>query len=141
MIGHSSLDIDYWTLIIDPLPIPSVGLFICLQPGFGMRRRIWLSITIGSLLAGGSGNSPTGPSGPPVVADVNGATLPSGPTGSTILIEGSGFGSTQATATGKVLFSNGTGGTVTATIASASDWGDTFIITTVPAGAATGNLV
>jgi hypothetical protein len=106
-----------------------------------MRRRIWLSITIASSLAGCSGNSPTGPSGPPVVTNVNGATLPSGPTGSTILIEGSAFGSTQATATGKVLFSNGSGGTVTATIASASDWGDTFIITTVPAGAATGNLV
>jgi hypothetical protein len=40
-----------------------------------------------------------------------------------------------------VLFSNGTGGTVAATIAGPSDWGDTFIITTVPSGAATGNLV
>ncbi|PYO86473.1 MAG: hypothetical protein DMD66_13545, partial [Gemmatimonadetes bacterium] len=40
-----------------------------------------------------------------------------------------------------MLFSNGTGGTIAATIASPSDWGDTFIITTVPSGAATGNLV
>jgi len=106
-----------------------------------MRDRVWLLIATGIFLAGCGGSSPTGPSGPPVVTNVNGATLPTGPIGSTILIEGSSFGSTQATVSGKVLFSNGTGGTIAATIVGASDWGDTFIITTVPAGAATGNLV
>ena len=106
-----------------------------------MRGRVWLLIATGVFLAACGGSSPTGPSGPPVVTNVNGATLPSGPTGSTILIEGSGFGSTPSTASGTVLFSNGTGGTIAATIASASDWGDTFIITSVPSGAATGNLV
>src|SRR5437899_13036492 len=106
-----------------------------------MRVRGWPSAAIGILLAGFGGSSPTGPSGPPVVTAVNGATLPSGPTGSTILIEGSGFGSTPTTVSGTVLFSNGTGGTIAATIASPSDWGDTFIITTVPSGSATGNLV
>jgi hypothetical protein len=106
-----------------------------------VRNRVWLSIATGIFVASCGGSSPTGPSGPPVVTNVNGATLPSGPTGSTILIEGSGFGSTPSTASGKVLFSNGTGGTIAATIVSSSDWGDTFIITTVPAGAATGNLV
>jgi len=106
-----------------------------------MRARGWPSVAIGILLAGCGGSSPTGPSGPPVVTAVNGATLPSGPTGSTILIEGSSFGSTPTTVAGTVLFSNGTGGTIAATIASPSDWGDTFIITTVPSGAATGNLV
>ena len=106
-----------------------------------MRHRVCSLVTTAILLAGCGGSSPTGPSGPPVVTNVNGATLPTGPTGSTILIEGSGFGSTPATASGTVLFSNGSGGTVAATIAGAGDWGDTFIITTVPAGAVTGNLV
>jgi hypothetical protein len=109
-----------------------------------MRRRILgsasvvLLVTLSAACGGGSG--PTGPSGPPVVASVNGATLPAGPVGSTIVIEGSSFGTTQAIASGTVLFSNGSGGTVAGTIASASDWSDTFIITTVPTGAATGNL-
>jgi hypothetical protein len=40
-----------------------------------------------------------------------------------------------------VLFSNGSGGTVPATVQSAINWSDGFIVTTVPTGAATGNLV
>jgi len=40
-----------------------------------------------------------------------------------------------------VLFTNASGGPDTATIASAGDWSSTLIVTTVPAGAATGNLV
>lgn len=64
--------------------------------------------------------------------------MPSGNTGSTVILEGAAFGDVQGTS--QVLFSNGTGGTVAATIASAADWTDGFIITTVPSGAATGEL-
>jgi hypothetical protein len=84
-------------------------------------------------------DGPTGPSGPPVVTAVNGATLPAAPVGSTVIIEGSNFGSTQGS--GQVLFSNGSGGTIAAVIASASNWADGFIVTTVPSGTVTGNLV
>lgn len=84
-------------------------------------------------------DGPTGPSGPPVVSAVNGATLPASPIGSTVIIEGSNFGSTQGSS--QVLFSNGSGGTIAAVIASPSNWADGFIVTTVPAGTATGNVV
>ena len=97
-----------------------------------------LTLVAGVALAacGGDTTGPSGPSGPPVVADVNGATQPSGPNGSTVVIDGQNFGAAQGS--GTVLFSNGTGGTVSAVIASASDWTNTFIVTTVPSGAATG---
>src|SRR5260370_19694520 len=85
---------------------------------------------------GGGGSGPTGPSGPPVVTLVNGATLPSAPIGATVVIQGSNFGSSQAAASGQVLFANGTGGPDTALIASAGDWSNMLIVTTVPAGAA-----
>ena len=91
------------------------------------------------LAACGGKDAPTGLSGPPVVAAVNGATLPAAPTGSTVIIEGSNFGATQGA--GQVLFSNGSGGTVAAAISSTSNWSDAFIVTSVPTGAATGNLV
>lgn len=74
----------------------------------------------------------------PTLLYVNGATKPSGNAGSTVIVEGAGFG--DARGTGQVLFSNGTGGTVTATIAAPADWTDGFIVTTVPAGAATGDV-
>lgn len=74
----------------------------------------------------------------PTLLYVNGATRPSGNPGSTVIIEGAGFGDVQGT--GQVLFSNGTGGTVAAGIANASDWTDGFIVTTVPAGAASGDV-
>jgi hypothetical protein len=90
---------------------------------------------------GGGGNGPTGPSGPPVVTLVNGAIAPSAPVGATVVIQGSNFGTGQGAASGEVLFTNGTGGPDTALIASASDWTNTLIVTTVPSGAATGNLV
>jgi len=91
-------------------------------------------------LAGCGGGGSTGPSlGVPGITSVNGATLPSGPAGSTVVIEGQNFGETQGTSS--VRFSDGAGGTVTATIASATDWTSSFIVTTVPSGAATGNLV
>ena len=97
-------------------------------------------VFVTSLVAGcGGGDGPTGPSGPPVVTAVNGATLPAAPIGSTVIIEGSNFGTTQGTS--QVLFSDGTGGTIPSVIASASNWADGFIVTSVPAGTATGNVV
>lgn len=42
---------------------------------------------------------------------------------------------------GNVLFSDGAGGTVPATIAAADDWTDGFILTTVPASAASGPVL
>ena len=100
-------------------------------------------LTVSSVLlfgcGGGGSTGPSGPSGPPVVLAINGATLPVGTAGSTVIIEGSNFGTTQGTS--QVLFSNGSGGTVTAAIASSANWSDGFIVTAVPAGAATGNVV
>jgi hypothetical protein len=75
----------------------------------------------------------------PTLSFVNGATKPSGNSGSTVIVEGSAFG--DAEGPGQVLFSDGVGGTVAATIASAADWTDTFILTTLPAGAATGPVI
>jgi hypothetical protein len=95
----------------------------------------------GSLLTacGHDSTGPGEPSGPPVIADLNGATQPSGPTGSTVIIQGQHYGSTQGP--GTVLFSDGAGGTVSAVIASPDDWTNTFIVMTVPSGAASGNVV
>ncbi len=75
----------------------------------------------------------------PVLQFVNSATKPSGNVGSTVIIEGDAFGDAQGE--GQVLFSNGTGGTIAATIAAAADWTNTFIVTTVPSGTATGPIV
>jgi len=91
------------------------------------------SVTVLLVACGGS-NGPTGPSGPPVVAAVNGATLPSGTTGSTLVIQGSNFGTSQALASGHVVFSTTAGGRDTATIAIAGDWSNILIVTTVPTG-------
>ncbi len=97
---------------------------------------ITLLAALGLGACGGGTSGPTGPSGPPVVLTVNGATAPAAPVGATVVIQGSNFGTSQAAAAGQVLF-----GTVAATIASAGDWSNTLIVTTVPAGAVTGNLV
>lgn len=75
----------------------------------------------------------------PALQYVDGATKPSGNTGSTVILEGQAFGDRQGA--GEVLFSNGTGGTIAAVIASPSDWTNTFIVTTVPSGAASGDVV
>ncbi len=69
---------------------------------------------------------------------VNSATRPSGNNGSTVIIEGKSFGDKQGE--GEVLFSDGSGGTISATIASPDDWTDEFIITTVPNDAETGDI-
>jgi hypothetical protein len=75
----------------------------------------------------------------PVLSFINSATKPSGNIGSTVIIEGIAFGDVQGE--GLVLFSNSTGETVEATIASPEDWTDTFIVTTVPQGAADGPVI
>ena len=103
-----------------------------------MCRPIGLVVaTVGvvAFLAGCGGSSaPTGPSGPPIVTQVNGATLPSGTIGATVVIQGSNFGASQSFAAGHVVFSTTAGGRDTATIASAGDWTNFLIVTTVPAG-------
>ena len=75
----------------------------------------------------------------PTLQFVNSATKPSGNTGSTVIIEGEAFGDAQGP--GQVLFSDGAGGTLPATIVAADDWTDTFIVTTVPSSAADGPVV
>lgn len=102
-------------------------------------RRLTALVFATALVAGcHSSDGPTGLSGPPVVTAVNGATLPAAPIGSTVIIEGSNFGATQGS--GQVLFSTGSG-TVAAVIASATNWSNGFIVTTVPAGTVTGIVV
>jgi hypothetical protein len=88
-----------------------------------------------------SSEKSTGPSGPPVVTSVNGAASPAGSTGSIVVIAGSNFGTSQANASGQVLFYNGTTSSIAATIAATTDWSNTLIVTTVPAGAVTGAMV
>jgi hypothetical protein len=75
----------------------------------------------------------------PVLSYVNSATKPSGNVGSTVILEGKAFGDIQGA--GQILFSDGAGGTIVATIASAEDWTNTFIVTTVPSGAQDGPVV
>ncbi|HUF28294.1 MAG TPA: IPT/TIG domain-containing protein [Gemmatimonadaceae bacterium] len=76
----------------------------------------------------------------PTLLYVNGATKPSGNVGNTVILEGIAFGDQQGP--GQVLFSDGAGGTIAATIADpAADWTDGFILTTVPSGAATGDVL
>lgn len=75
----------------------------------------------------------------PVLDFVNGASKPSGNPGSTVILEGSAFGDVQGT--GRVLFSDGSGGVVAAAIASDDDWSDEFILTTVPAAASSGPVM
>ena len=75
----------------------------------------------------------------PTLSFVNGATKPSGNSGSTVIVEGSAFGDAQGPS--QILFSDGAGGTLAASITSTADWTDTFILTTVPNGAVTGPVL
>lgn len=75
----------------------------------------------------------------PVLSFINSATKPSGIIGSTVILEGQPFGDVQGA--GKVLFSDGAGGTVEAVIATPDDWTNDFIVTTVPSGAGDGPVV
>jgi hypothetical protein len=95
---------------------------------------IWTALATGVLAACGGGGGATGPSGPPLLNSVNGALQASGPTGSTVILQGSNFGGSQGA--GVVLFAKTGGGADTAVIATGSDWTNTFIVTTVPGTAA-----
>jgi len=75
----------------------------------------------------------------PVLYYVNSATKPSGNSGSTVILEGEAFGDIQGE--GQVLFSDGVGGTVSASIENPEDWTNNFIVTTVPNGAESGDIV
>ena len=75
----------------------------------------------------------------PVLSFVNSATKPSGNTGSTVILEGRAFGDIQGQ--GEILFSDGAGGTISATVTGVEDWTDEFIVTTVPGGAEDGPVV
>lgn len=100
---------------------------------------ILLVVGIAVTLAGCGSKNPTTPKivlQAPVLESINGATQPSGPTGSTVILEGAHFGSIQGTSA--VLFTAGAGAVVAATIASGTDWTDTYIVTTVPSSATTG---
>src|SRR2546426_10510281 len=100
-----------------------------------MRVSMVMRLSAAALLAACGGSSgPTGPSGPPAITVVNGATLPSGTIGATVVIEGHNFGTSQGVASGHVVFSTTAGGRDTAAIASAADWTNLLIVTTVPAG-------
>ncbi len=105
----------------------------------GSGKRLLMAAIVALAACGSNSTGPSGLSGPPALTDINGATQPFGPAGSTVVLDGQNFGATQGSAT--VLFSNGSGGTVSAVIASPTDWSNSFIVTTVPAGAATGPVV
>src|SRR6266566_1803975 len=68
----------------------------------------------------------------PFLASVNGAAVPSGDSGSTVMLRGVLFGDTQGD--GLVLFAGAGGAPHVATIASPSDWSTGAIVTKVPAG-------
>src|ERR1051325_5191955 len=75
----------------------------------------------------------------PFVISINGADTPLGPRGSTVVVAGVNFGSTQGLS--QVLFTNSFGGTtLNGPIASPADWSDGLIVTTVPSQAVTGGI-
>src|SRR5258708_35795194 len=102
-----------------------------------VRAHFFRCVVAGILAACGGGGGPTGPSGPPAVTIVNGATLPSGPLGATVVIQGSNFGTSQAAGSGVGVFPNGAAGPDTAPMARAGDWGNGLTLNTVPPGAVT----
>lgn|GEM_PF-743014 len=75
----------------------------------------------------------------PILRFVNGAVQPSAGPGSPVIIEGAAFGDLQGP--GRVIFSDTAGDSIPATIANPADWSNTVIVTAVPPGAATGNLM
>lgn len=67
----------------------------------------------------------------PDIDRVNGATLPTGLIGMTVIIEGSAFGDSPGAS--RVYFADGNGAPIEAVIAdSENDWTDSFIVTSVP---------
>ncbi len=107
-----------------------------------LRPRLLFLAAALALVAGCGGShstapvpAPGGPTQPPVLLDINGATQPSGTIGSTVILEGSHFGATQGAS---VVQFAGAAGPIAAMITSPGDWTDGFIVTTVPSGTVTG---
>lgn len=96
-----------------------------------MNRRLIALISY-ALVAVGCGDKGTEPInyGPPTLALVNGVTKPNGIVGMTVIVEGSALAEAQY---GKVYFLGDAGAQVEAVT---SDWTNTYIIATVPAGTA-----
>src|SRR5260370_11257568 len=86
------------------------------------------------LAACGGSSAPTGPSGPPIVTQVNGATLPSGTIGATVVIQGSNVGASQSFAAGHVVFSTTAAGPDSATIPCAGRPTNLLLLSSVAAG-------
>jgi hypothetical protein len=86
-------------------------------------------VAIGIMLAGC--NLSLFPSELPTLSNVNGAALPSGPVGSTVVLAGAGFGDVQGA--GRVLFSPAVGGVPL--IATIISWTQAAVVATVPVGA------
>jgi hypothetical protein len=83
-------------------------------------------VAVGILLA--ACNLSLFPDAQPVLSNVNGAALPAGPVGSTIVLAGAGFGDAQGT--GRVLFTPTAGGpALTATVES---WKQAAVVAIVP---------
>lgn len=95
-------------------------------------RLVTLAVVTSVALASACGGDSTGPAqGPPSLTVVNGVPHPTGLVGMTVAIEGVNLG---AAANGKVFFTPTGGTAIQATIASAADWTDAVIVTTVPSG-------
>jgi hypothetical protein len=73
------------------------------------------------------------PTEQPTLISINGADLPGGPAGSTVVLRGGGFGDVQGS--GRVLFAPSGGGVaLPATVARPGDWTQAVIVATVPGG-------
>jgi hypothetical protein len=71
----------------------------------------------------------------PVLSNANGASSPTAPAGSTVVLAGAGFGDTQGS--GQVVFTPSGGGVpLQATIVNPGGWTQAAIVATVPGGAA-----
>lgn len=91
-----------------------------------------IAVTAGMVLASACGGGDTAPvQGPPSLTVVNGVPHPTGLVGMTVAIQGTNLGDA---ANGKVFFTPTGGAPIQATIASAADWTDAFVVTTVPTG-------
>ncbi len=128
------------TVTVGGLASNSVEIFsssiIYAQVPSGIEGNTLLAVKVKNSLGGEATKSNAFKAIDPVLSFVNSATKPSGNPGSTVIIEGKAFGDIQGQ--GKVLFSDGAGGTIEAVIADEDDWTDSFIVTTVPNDAANG---
>lgn len=105
----------------------------------GIATKVLLNVTVQNTSGGKATLNGAFTAVDPVLSFINSATKPSGIIGSTVILEGKAFGDLQGD--GKVVFSDGAGGTVEAVIASEDDWTNDFIVTTVPTGAGDGPVI